>query len=136
MSLGFSISDMISVTQLAWKLFKECRSAAYEYNELRQAIGSLRDHLPQLRNEILRDDLLSSPTSDSRAGNSTANFESSAGYSTANFEGSAGNAPVHSKALANQTDEIWNDLSWLEECMGHLSVTRRSESSSHKRLGI
>jgi hypothetical protein len=51
MSIGFSISDIIGVTQLSWSTYQRCRNAPKEWREARREVASLSIVLQEIEGE-------------------------------------------------------------------------------------
>lgn len=66
MSFGFSIGDVLSVTQLAWRCFRNAKEACGEHDELTREAGSLHSVLHQLQLEIAQPDSLINRPDDDR----------------------------------------------------------------------
>jgi len=110
MSFGFSVGDFIVVCKLAQSLFKRCNNAAAELDGIRQEIRSLKCVLQELGDEILREELLFSHTTDGRPGSRTGRLNGEAGHSTADNE-----------ALADQIAKTRDKLSSLDQQLEQLS---------------
>lgn len=52
MSFGFSISDAITITQLAWKTIQNSRKACGEHDDFTREVSSLHLVLQRLQQEI------------------------------------------------------------------------------------
>lgn len=65
MSFGFGVSDVLTVTQLAWRCVRNAKEACGEHDELTREANSLHSVLRQLQLEITKpDSLLNRPDDD------------------------------------------------------------------------
>ena len=63
MSFGFSIGDIISVSSLAWKLFKSCKDAPGEFKNVAGEVVSLHMVLKETEELVSESNLTSHQTS-------------------------------------------------------------------------
>ncbi len=66
MSFGYSVTDVLTVTQLAWKCFRNAKEACGEYDELTCEADSLHSVLHRLQLEITETDSLFNQLDDDR----------------------------------------------------------------------
>lgn len=66
MSFGYSVTDVLTVTQLAWKCFRNAKEACGEYDELTCEADSLHSVLHRLQLEVTETDSLFDQLDDDR----------------------------------------------------------------------
>ena len=56
MSFGFSVGDFVSLGKLAWNLYKECKAASAQFQEIQNEVISLRTAIQELQDEAENND--------------------------------------------------------------------------------